>query len=129
MFSKRLKEVRFKFELTQDDLAKMLGVSQQTVANWETGKSAPNIAMLKEISQRFNVTADYLLGNDEADEVPQLSEEQTILLGDMEELDAVNKQKVFSYIRDLIRSQRFSRQVKSSTLKTFSARPKIRMRG
>jgi len=129
MFAKRLKELRFKLELTQDVLAKTLGVSQQTIANWETGKVTPNILVLKEIVQRFNVSADYLLGCDDVEGVAQLSEEQVTVLSIMEELSVANKQKVLGYMEGLLHEQRYSRQVKFSTLKTFSTRPKIKVRG
>lgn len=123
-----LKELRVRYNISQKQFAIELGVSQQTIASWEVGRTEPSHTFLNGIADYFGVTTDYLLGRDNEFSV-QISDEQMILLNDMEELDTVNKQKVFSYIRDLIRSQRFSRQVKSSTLKTFSARPKIRMRG
>ena len=37
-------------------------VSRQTVSNWQTGKSVPDIIKLTEIARYFEVSADYLLG-------------------------------------------------------------------
>jgi WD40 repeat protein/transcriptional regulator with XRE-family HTH domain len=46
-FGKRIQSVRYALDLTQAELAKQLGVSQQTMRNWETGKSAPKPEHLK----------------------------------------------------------------------------------
>lgn len=128
MLAKRLKELRFKKGLTQESFADILGVSQQTVASWENNKATPKIDALATMADYFEVTTDYLLGRETLNSV-QLSDEQMVLLDDFEELDTVNKQKVFSYIRDLIRSQHFSQQVKSSTSKIFSRIRKVKAYG
>ena len=46
------------------EFSKIIGVSQQTIGSWETGRTSPDIEMIKKIAQYFNVTTDYLLGND-----------------------------------------------------------------
>lgn len=129
MLAKRIKELRLQKGMTQEDFADVLGLSQQTIAMWENGKSSPKIDALNAMADYFEVTTDYLLGRTEQKPTPPLSEEQILLLGDFEELDTINRQKVFSYIRDLIRSQSFSRQAKSSTLKTFLGRKKTKAYG
>ena len=43
-------------------LAKGIGVSQSTVANWLNEKSTPNFTKLKKIADFFDVSVDYLLG-------------------------------------------------------------------
>lgn len=42
--SDRIQQFRQRFELTQNSLAKVLGVPQSTVARWETGFSLPSAA-------------------------------------------------------------------------------------
>jgi len=51
--------------LTQDQLAKRLGVSQQAVSNWEDGKSAPRGKRLQELSALFGVHSQIALLNQE----------------------------------------------------------------
>ena len=41
MIGKEIKEIREAKRLTQEDLAKLIGVSRVTVARWETGKTKP----------------------------------------------------------------------------------------
>lgn len=57
----RIKELRIKHHLSQNELAQKLGVRRETVAQWERGKNAPS-RRLKELSILFDVSTDYLLG-------------------------------------------------------------------
>lgn len=63
MFSSRLKELRAKKGLSQAELAKRLGVTQQAVGRWERDKNLPDNDILKKISVMFGVSLDYLLDN------------------------------------------------------------------
>ena len=62
MFTKRLKELRKARGLSQGALAKELGLSQQAVGKWETGRSTPDPATLAALASFFKVSVDYLLG-------------------------------------------------------------------
>lgn len=62
MLSKRIYEVRMSFGWTQVLLAQKLGVTKQTVSNWENDNIQPSIDMLVKLSNIFNVSTDYLLG-------------------------------------------------------------------
>ena len=64
MFSKILRALRQRHQITQADLANVLGITQQAVARWESNKSTPDIDTLKKLSTYFNVSTDYLLGQD-----------------------------------------------------------------
>ena len=58
---KFIKELRIKNNLTQRELADKLNVTFQAVSKWENGKSIPDIAQLKEISNMFDVNIEELL--------------------------------------------------------------------
>lgn len=62
MLSKRIYELRMSFGWTQVQLAQKLGVTKQTVSNWENDNIQPSIDMLIKLSKIFNVSTDYLLG-------------------------------------------------------------------
>lgn len=62
MLSQQLKQLRNKQGMSQKHLADMLGISQQTVAKWEMGYSSPKPETLKQLTEIFNVSSDYLLG-------------------------------------------------------------------
>lgn len=61
MFSVRLKELREAYKLNQTELGEILGVTNQTVSNWENGNIAPSIEMVEKIANYFKVSVDYLL--------------------------------------------------------------------
>lgn len=64
MFKDRLKELRIEKNLTQEKLAKLIGMSKMTVSHWERGYCEPSIAQLIAIAKLFEVSVDYLVGND-----------------------------------------------------------------
>lgn len=49
----KIKEYRERKFLTQEELAKLLGVSKMSVIRWETGKFEPTMQMKKKIYQLF----------------------------------------------------------------------------
>ncbi|MBR0163491.1 MAG: helix-turn-helix transcriptional regulator [Lachnospiraceae bacterium] len=60
-----LKILRKKRNLSQLRLAMELGLSQQSIHKYETGKAEPDIRTLIELSRFFHVSVDYLIGNSE----------------------------------------------------------------
>lgn len=61
MFGDVIKELRTAHNYSQVQLAEKLGISKQTVSNWENNNILPSIDMLIRISSFFSVTTDYLL--------------------------------------------------------------------
>lgn len=57
----RLRELRNESGLTQNEIATRLGVSGQTILNWENGIYEPKISQLIQLADLFNVTVDYLI--------------------------------------------------------------------
>ncbi len=55
----RIKELRVKNKVTQEELSKVLQVSTQAVSKWENGGS-PDLELVPSIATYFNVTTDYL---------------------------------------------------------------------
>ena len=58
----RLKEFRKEFKLTQNKLAKQLNTNQSVIANYERGRTLIATPFLYTICQKYNMSADYLLG-------------------------------------------------------------------
>lgn len=56
-----LKKKRIESAVTQEWVAYKLGVARNTVCQWETGKRAPSLSMLKRLAEVFNCTVDELL--------------------------------------------------------------------
>ena len=62
--SEKIINIRNKNNLTQEGLAEVLGVSRQTVSNWENNKCYPDITTLILISEKFNVSFDNMIKED-----------------------------------------------------------------
>lgn len=57
-----MKYLRNTTQYTQRQLADYLGLSANTVCEWEKGRSEPSIATIIKLATVFDVSADYLLG-------------------------------------------------------------------
>lgn len=62
MKTTRLVQLRKQNKMSQEKLAKMLGISRSTVAMWENNTNEPDNETIIKIANIFNVTTDYLLG-------------------------------------------------------------------
>ena len=63
-FSSRLKKLRIQNNITQEQLAKRIGLTKSVISAYETGIRMPSYESLLSISRVFKVSCDYLLGND-----------------------------------------------------------------
>jgi len=63
----RLRELRIKKKLTQDEFAKILGIARTTYSGYENGSREPDYNTLVKIADYFGVSTDYLLGRDMKD--------------------------------------------------------------
>lgn len=60
IFSQNLRRLRLEKNLTQEQLANILGVSVQSVSRWECGNTLPDVMLLPEIARLYHVTVDDL---------------------------------------------------------------------
>lgn len=58
----RIASMRGYRRLKQDQLGGMIGVSKQTISNWEHGYRSPDAEDLRNLCRALGCTADYLLG-------------------------------------------------------------------
>ena len=54
----KIEEIRKERGIRQEELAKMLGVSRQTVRSLETGRSHPSIALAFKVARCFEMTIE-----------------------------------------------------------------------
>ena len=62
MFAERLKEARKAKRYSQAEVSRMLGVTQQAVGKWETGRSTPDPQTVARLAEILDTPADVLLG-------------------------------------------------------------------
>ena len=53
-----LAAARVNARLTQEDVAKMMGISKQTIINWEKGKVVPGIPEMEMLSNIYKIPQD-----------------------------------------------------------------------
>jgi len=63
--SQKIKMLRENANMTQAELARILGLSRSSVNAWEMGLSVPSTQYVVDLAKRFHVSTDYLLGIEE----------------------------------------------------------------
>lgn len=64
IFSERIRKLRVDSNMTMDMLAKKLNITKSRVSMWENNGTVPREEILLDLSRLYNVSIDYLLGND-----------------------------------------------------------------
>jgi putative transcriptional regulator len=59
-FKTRIKELRARYDLTQDDLAKAVGVRRETILYMEKGKYNPSLQLAHDVAKALKTTIDTL---------------------------------------------------------------------
>ncbi len=67
---RKIKNARAAAGLTQEQAAEALGVSRQTISNWENGKTWPDIVSVVKMSDLYDISLDCLLKDEKKEEKP-----------------------------------------------------------
>ena len=59
-FKTRIKELRARYDLTQDDLARKVGVRRETILYLEKGKYNPSLKLAHDVAKALKTTIDNL---------------------------------------------------------------------
>lgn len=86
IFSQRLKAVRERRGLSQAELAKKAGLQPTAISHFETAGRSPSFDNLRRLSDALSVSADYLMGRSEKEEMVGPKAES--LFRDIEKLSA-----------------------------------------
>ena len=89
-FGEYIYNKRKKLGLTQEELGRMLGVTNKAVSKWEVGETMPDVTMLKPLAKALGITVDELL---QQKDKPQ--EEKT---DDTKTSQPINKKLLYSLI-------------------------------
>ena len=74
MIGEQIKKLRTARNMSQVGLARMIGVTKQSVSNWENNNILPSIDMLIKIADFFSCTTDYLLEIDDKRKVIEVND-------------------------------------------------------
>jgi putative transcriptional regulator len=69
-FRTRIKELRARYDLTQEDLAKAVGVRRETILYLEKGKYNPSLKLAHDVAEVLRTTLDdlFIFKDEERDE-------------------------------------------------------------
>jgi putative transcriptional regulator len=91
--------------MTQEDIAKALGVTRPAITMWESGKSKPRVDMLDKLATLLGTTPAWLLGGDDAEGGPGTLEDR--LLSAFGRLNEDGQLRVCEYAEDLVVGRRY----------------------
>lgn len=74
-----LKELRKEKGLTQEQFAEMMGVSGRTVSRWETGANMPDLSILIQIADYYNVDMKEILDGERKSEIMEKELKETLM--------------------------------------------------
>lgn len=80
-FSERVRQLRKENHMTQKELANILGMAKGTITMWEAGTRKPGFETLMRLSEIFDRSAEYILGNSDDAISSKMSEEDIEQLG------------------------------------------------
>lgn len=96
-----IRQYRKEKEMTQEQLAELLGVTASAVNKWERGNACPDIALLAPIARALGISLDTLLAYHEKLTREEVNDLMTVLA---EKLDGESYQEVFEWVRNKIRT-------------------------
>ncbi|MBX4152399.1 helix-turn-helix transcriptional regulator [Paenibacillus lautus] len=67
--AKNIKKLRERFDLTQQELAEIAGVTNKAVSAWESGVSMPRLSAIEKISRRFDIKKSNIIEDGGMDEI------------------------------------------------------------
>ncbi len=94
-----LKALRKEKNMTQEQLAEQLGVSNRTVSRWETGNNMPDISLLTEIAEFYDVSIPELIYGERKSE--NMREEVKEVAETMSDYAKAEKEQLVKSIRNL----------------------------
>ena len=79
-FSENLKLVRKQKNITQEELAQLLGISRQAISKWESENGYPETEKLLLLSKTLNISLDYLMNDVLEMQEKEKNEEKNIVI-------------------------------------------------
>jgi len=102
----RITQLRKQQNLSQEELAKKVGVSRTIVGNYERNENTPSTEVIIKLAKVFNVSVDYLIGEGQ---LSNLDKDVLRRIEDIENLDDDTKKHLFFLIDNVIQNYKTKR--------------------
>ena len=93
----RFKKLREQKGLTQAQLARQIGISEQSISKYERGKRNPKIENLEALANFFKVPVSYLRGKAAVNRLKELRQSRSLTLDDIEKATGINRGTYSNY--------------------------------
>ncbi len=97
IIGKFISKKRKEKNLTQEQLAEKLGVSNKTVSKWETGKCMPDYSVVKALCDELEITVSELMDGEESEEKSIRTYDEEQILDLLKRTQDLEKQKNLMY--------------------------------
>lgn len=94
-----LKELRKEIGITQEQLAEKLGVSGRTVSRWENGNNMPDISLLTDIAELYDVSIPEIIDGERKSE--KMNDEVKNVAEKMSDYAGSEKEKLLKEVRKM----------------------------
>lgn len=92
-----LKELRKEKGITQAQLAETLNVSARTVSRWKTGSNMPDISILVDIADYYDISIPEIINGERKSEI--MNEEERKIAKTMSDYATTEKEKIFKEMK------------------------------
>lgn len=92
-----LKELRKEKGITQEQLAEALNVSNRTVSRWETGSNMPDISILVDIADYYDISIPEIINGERKSET--MNKEERELAKTMSDYATIEKENIFKEMK------------------------------
>lgn len=90
---------------TQKDLTDFLGLVKNAFTDWKSGKSSSYKKYISQIAEYLDVSADYLLGTEQKENRPPISERSRLIINELDNLTESEAEAILKQI-EIIKSLR-----------------------
>ncbi|WNU95028.1 helix-turn-helix domain-containing protein [Streptococcus sp. DTU_2020_1000888_1_SI_GRL_NUU_041A] len=102
----RIKEIRQKEGLSQQALAKKIGVSYRTIQNWENGVNQIKLDKAQQLANFFRVGVGYLLGYNDEEKEKQITKAKKAIIKEIQDLsDYAKNNDIAEQIDNVIQNE------------------------
>lgn len=101
----KLRELRNSTHLSQTEFAKQFNLTQGTYSNYENGTTQPDLSILVEIAEKYQVSLDYLVGRNFGNGLGYLTKTQLQFINAFLNLNQDNQMNAVVYVATLLANQ------------------------
>lgn len=101
----RLLELRQEIGLNQREFGELFNISSVRYSHYETDKRTPDIDLIIDFANYYNVSVDYIVGNSNIRDTNQILKDETLSL--VVELDEIDKAEIRGQMKQMLKHEKY----------------------